>query len=64
MQIHLPNNGRYAYSFDLANAQINSRLAQIKAWFKPPEILPGWQRIVEPMPMPMDQASQSVPPPR
>ena len=64
MQIHLPNNGRYAYTFNLANAQINSRLAQIKAWFKPPEILPGWQRIVEPMPMPLDQASQPVQPPR
>lgn len=62
MQIHLPNNGRYVYTFDLADAKVNNRFEQIKAWFKPPEILPGWQKVIEQMPV--EQAAQPVPPPR
>jgi hypothetical protein len=56
MQVHLPNNGRNSYLFDLKDAKINSKLEQIKAWFKPPEILPGWERVVEQMPV--QQAAQ------
>jgi TIGR03009 family protein len=56
MQIVLPNNGRYVYKFELEKATINDPFAQIKSWFKVPEILPGWQKVVEPMPV--DQAMQ------
>jgi TIGR03009 family protein len=62
MQIHLPNNGRQIYLFDVKGAKINSWGEQIKAWFKPPEILPGWQRINEPLPI--QQAAQPGQPPR
>jgi TIGR03009 family protein len=62
MQIHLPNNGRNVYLFDLDKAKINNAFEQIKAWFKPPEILPGWQRVVEQLPV--QQAAQPRMPPR
>jgi TIGR03009 family protein len=62
MQIVLPNSGRYVYKFDLTKAKINDPFVQIKSWFKVPEILPGWQKVVEEMPV--EQASQPVQPPR
>jgi TIGR03009 family protein len=62
MQIVLPNSGRYVYKFDLAKAKVNDPLAPIKAWFKSPEILPGWQKVVEEMPV--EQAAQPNQPPR
>jgi TIGR03009 family protein len=62
MQIVLPNNGRYVYKFNLDKAKVNDRFEQIKSWFKAPEILPGWQKVVEPMPV--EQAMQPNQAPR
>lgn len=50
MQVHLPDGNRNSYQFDLTQASINSRWERFKQWFQPPEILPGWQRVVEEMP--------------
>jgi TIGR03009 family protein len=62
MQIVLPNGGRYVYMFELTKAKVNDPFAQIKSWFKVPEILPGWQRVVEEIPV--EQAAQPSQPPR
>jgi TIGR03009 family protein len=62
MQIVLPNSGRYVYKFDLTKAKVNDPFVQIKSWFKVPEILPGWQKVVEDTTL--DQAAQPVQPPR
>jgi TIGR03009 family protein len=62
MQIVLPNNGRYVYMFDLKKAKVNDPFAQIKSLFKPPEILNGWQKVVEEMPT--EQAANLNQPPR
>jgi TIGR03009 family protein len=62
MQIVLPNNGRYVYMFDLKKAKVNDPFAQIKSLFKPPEILNGWQKVVEETPT--EQAANLNQPPR
>jgi hypothetical protein len=52
------------YVFNLAEASINKvgRWDQIKAWFKPPDIPRGWQRVDEPLPL--EQAAQPIQAPR
>jgi TIGR03009 family protein len=56
MQVHLPNHDRNVYMFDLQKAKVNGLWQQIKNLFAPPELLPGWQRVVEEMPV--QQAAQ------
>ena len=51
MQVHLPNNSRHVYVFDIANASINSPLARIQNLFTLPRLPGGWKRIVEQVPM-------------
>ena len=62
MQVHLPNGSRHVYMFDIANASINSPLAQLQALFKRPITPLGWKRVVENMPL--EQAAQPVQPAR
>jgi TIGR03009 family protein len=62
MQVHLPNRDRNVYTFDLEKAKVNSIWQQVKSWFAPPELRPGWQRVVEEMPL--EQAAQPGAAPR
>jgi TIGR03009 family protein len=62
MQVHMPNQDRNVYIFDLANAKKNNLFQQLKGLFAAPELLPGWKRVVEEMPM--EQAARPQPPAR
>ncbi|MEX2316946.1 MAG: hypothetical protein WD669_07330 [Pirellulales bacterium] len=59
MQVHLPNQDRNVYLFDLQNAKVNGLWEQIKALFAPPELRPGWKRVVEEVPL--EQAARPQP---
>jgi TIGR03009 family protein len=62
MQVHLPDESRHVYMFDIANASVNDRLAVLKSFFERPRVPYGYKRVVEQMPM--AQAAVRDQPPR
>ena len=48
MQVHLPDQSRAVYTFNLAGAEINSRMTQFwSQLFRSPHTPIGWKRVVE-----------------
>jgi TIGR03009 family protein len=60
MQVHLPNEDRHVYMFDIANASINGHLQRIMALFTAPRTPWGWKRVVEEIPP--EPPAQTAPP--
>lgn len=50
IQVHLPNDDKHVYIFDIAKADVNSYLQRIKSYFQAPRTPLGWERVVEAAP--------------
>ncbi len=48
MQVHLPNQSRAVYTFDIAGAKVNNRINQLwNQMFQTPRTPLGWKKVVE-----------------
>ncbi len=62
MQVHMPNDSRAVYTFDIADAKVNNRLNQLwNQMFQTPRTPFGWKKIVEqPQAQQMAQPNQGA----
>jgi TIGR03009 family protein len=50
MQVHMPNEDRHVYMFDVDRAAVNGLSQKIMALFQAPRTPWGWQKVVEELP--------------
>ena len=56
MEVHLPDNSRHLYMFDVAGATVNGPFDKLRSFFERPRTPFGYKRVVEQAPV--QQAAQ------